>query len=72
MLFSKVERAGVCVFLNSEVLTKHTDKETPTLPHFSRFWASYEEKFRGTRQLLLLNKILLTLISNVNSGKMSE
>ena len=40
----------------------HTDKETPNLSTFCRFWAPYEVKFGGTGQLPLLNKISSKLV----------
>ena len=45
--------------LNSSM---HTDKETPNLSTFCRFWAPYEVKFGGSGQLPLLNKISSKLV----------
>ena len=40
--------------ITRRISTVHTDKETPNLSHFCRFWAPYEIKFCGTLQLLFI------------------
>ena len=50
------------------IRTYHTDKETPNLSTFCRFWAPYEVKFGATGQLSLLNKISSKLVQFYHSS----